>query len=336
LDVGLTEEQLLLRDSAERLGRSLGTTRSPRRWALEEAAWDELVRAGFTAVRAPDEPGFPRAHGVEVALVAEALARCLVNAPYVGSIVASELLALTEAGAQVAVEVETGARRIVPLLDSSLTRFAHRGEDSVAWDAAGAESGLVVDGDQVLVVGLEDAVLPAVDLTRRLVAVPASAEGDPVGTIAAECLARTEALMLVLVTADLVGTADGARESATEYAKARRQFGRPIGSFQAVQHRLAEDLVSVQSSRSIMWFAAWTLDALSASESLLAARTAKAWAARACIDVCESAIQVRAGVGMTWEDLSHLYLRRAQMDRLVLGDERFQFDRIADARLGGR
>jgi alkylation response protein AidB-like acyl-CoA dehydrogenase len=333
LYVGVTEEQALLRDAVEKLGRSLGRERSPSRWEPDDRAWDELVAAGLIGIRVPEEPDAATTHGVEAALVAESLGRHLVNGPFIGPTVALELLTAAGGSAELVASVATGRRRVAPVLDRSLRRFAGRGEPGIAWDAGGATVGVVVDGRQVAVVALGDDEVPSVDLTRRVVAVD-TGDGEPVGSIPTEALARAEALMLVLLTADLVGTADGALTSAVEYAKSRRQFGKPIGSFQAVQHRCADCMVSVESARSIMWYAAWALDEMEVGDALLAARVAKAWAAPSCLEVCESVVQVHGGIGMTWENLSHVYLRRAHLDRLVMGDEERQLDEVALCRLG--
>lgn len=119
------------------------------------------------------------------------------------------------------------------------------------------------------------------------------------------------ALGLALTSADLVGAMRGAIELATEYAKAREQYGVPIGSFQAVQHLLADAFVAMEGSRSVMLHAAWAVDALPAADALDAAALAKAYCSRAARNVCEAAIQVHGGIGNTWECFAHIYLRRA-------------------------
>src|SRR5436190_833730 len=120
-------------------------------------------------------------------------------------------------------------------------------------------------------------------------------------------------------SAELVGTMRGAVELARAYACERRQYGAPIGSFQAVQHLLADAFVAMEGSRSVALHAAWAVDALEPADALAAAATAKAYCARAARDVCETAIQVHGGIGNTWDCLAHVYLRRAIVSTDLFG-----------------
>ena len=131
------------------------------------------------------------------------------------------------------------------------------------------------------------------------------------GELSAEAAARWHALALVATTADLVGTSRGTLALATEYAKIREQYGKTIGSYQAVAHLLAESLTLIEGSVSILRHAAWAVDELPPAEALRAARVAKVYCARAARTVCETSIQVHGGIGNTWECLAHVYLRRA-------------------------
>jgi len=144
---------------------------------------------------------------------------------------------------------------------------------------------------------------------------------------------RWHAQALAWLCADLVGTCTGALEGAVAHARVRQQFGRPIGSFQAVQQLCADQLVTVEACRSITWQAAWAADALEPSEALVQAQMAKAYCSEVARTVCEGAIQVWGGLGMTWECPAHRYLRRALLDRQLLGDERAQLGAIVDERL---
>jgi alkylation response protein AidB-like acyl-CoA dehydrogenase len=96
----------------------------------------------------------------------------------------------------------------------------------------------------------------------------------------------------------------------------------------------AECLVSIEATRSAVWYAAWAADELSAAEALIAARTAKAFASVCGVEVAEAAVQIFGGMGMTWESRAHLWLRRAQVDRRLFGDEDAQYQCLADAQLG--
>jgi alkylation response protein AidB-like acyl-CoA dehydrogenase len=128
----------------------------------------------------------------------------------------------------------------------------------------------------------------------------------------------------------------GAVELACEYAKVRRQYGAAIGSFQAVQHMLADAHVATEGSRSVTLHAAWAVDALSPRDALGAAALAKAYCSRAARTVCETAIQVHGGIGHTWECLAHVYLRRALHSIDVLGGAGPSLSRVLEHHgLGG-
>jgi alkylation response protein AidB-like acyl-CoA dehydrogenase len=132
----------------------------------------------------------------------------------------------------------------------------------------------------------------------------------------------------VAFSAELLGLASKALDMAVEYAKVREQFGKPIGSFQAVKHRCADMLVDVEGMRSAVYWAAWCVGAGDGDASI-AASTAKAWCADASKRVLASALQVHGGVGFTWEHDLHLYLKRAQLDQISFGDAAFHRDRLA-------
>ncbi len=149
-------------------------------------------------------------------------------------------------------------------------------------------------------------------------------------------LDRWTALGLAVTAADLVGVMRGALDLACDYARERRQYGVAIGSFQAVQHLLADALVATEGSRSIALHAAWAVDALPAPDALAAASAAKAYCSRAARAVCETAIQVHGGIGNTWECLAHVYLRRALHSTELLGGVGPNLARVLSAEgLGG-
>ncbi len=128
----------------------------------------------------------------------------------------------------------------------------------------------------------------------------------------------------------------GAVSLSVGYAAERRQYGVPVGSFQAVQHLLADAHVATEGSRSVALHAAWAVDALPADDALAAAAVAKAYCARAARTVCETAIQVHGGIGNTWECLAHVYLRRALLAGDVLGGVGPSLARVLDHHgLGG-
>ena len=155
--------------------------------------------------------------------------------------------------------------------------------------------------------------------------------------LAEDDLARWSALGLALTCADLVGAMRGAVALTCAYATQRRQFGVAIGSFQAVQHLLADAFVATEGARSVALHAAWGVDALPPGQALVAAAVAKAYCARAARSACETGIQVHGGIGNTWECLAHVYLRRALLSADVLGDAPASLGRVlAHHGIGGR
>ena len=122
----------------------------------------------------------------------------------------------------------------------------------------------------------------------------------------------------------------GAVRLAVDYARERRQYGAPIGSFQAVQHLLADAHVTTEGSHSVALHAAWAVDALPPGEALAAASLAKAYCARAARSVCETAIQVHGGIGNTWECLAHVFLRRALLSTDLFGGVGKSLDRVLE------
>jgi hypothetical protein len=226
------------------------------------------------------------ASGVEVAIVAEEFGRGLVDAPFLGPVLADDL-----------------ARQVGD--DGSGSTIAVNGH---VIDARGYRRALTVDGTTVSAVDV-GAARDAVDLTRA--AADVSGTATAVGDLDSDAVQRWLALALAATSADLVGTARGAHALACDYAKIREQYGKSIGSYQAVAHLLAESLALIEGSVSILRHAAWAVDELEPLEAIRAGRFAKVYCARAARTVCETAIQVHGGIGNTWECLAHVYLRRA-------------------------
>jgi alkylation response protein AidB-like acyl-CoA dehydrogenase len=213
----------------------------------------------------------------------------------------------------------------------------------VAVDVAGSSTALLLvsrpDGRHLARVEL-GGLSAGIDPTRPSVAidpmVDVSAVEPPAGPVAPDAVQRWTALGLALACADLVGAMHGAVQLATEYAAARRQYGVAIGSFQAIQHLLADAFVQAEGAHSVMLHAAWAVDELPAADALEAAAVAKAYCARAARVVCETAIQVHGGIGNTWECSAHLYLRRALLSGELLGGTGASLARVLGHRgIGG-
>jgi hypothetical protein len=215
--------------------------------------------------------------------------------------------------------------------------------DAVGVDARGATAALMLlpgaEGWSLGSVGLGGVVAGA-DLSRPVARARPGERVIPVAgqvkRLDTEDLARWKSLGLSVACADLVGAMRGALTLATGYARERRQYGAAIGSFQAVQHMLADAHVAMEGSRSIALHAAWAVDALPADDALAAASAAKAYCARAARSVCETSIQVHGGIGNTWECLAHVFLRRALFSTEVLGGIGDSLQRVLAARgIGG-
>jgi alkylation response protein AidB-like acyl-CoA dehydrogenase len=163
----------------------------------------------------------------------------------------------------------------------------------------------------------------SMDRTRRFARVRADG-GEPLG---GDQLAAADRIATAL-SAETVGVAQKAMEMAVDYARERKQFGRPIGSYQAVSHRCAQMLLEVEGSRSAAYYAAWCADA--EPESLpTAASMAKAYSSDAGWRVCGSSLQVHGGIGFTWEHDLHFFLKRAKTNGLLFGSAREHRERLA-------
>jgi alkylation response protein AidB-like acyl-CoA dehydrogenase len=334
MDVRLSPEQKALRDSAarvaDRLGpASVGALDDPERVAKLEAA---VAATGWRELRAAADGDGPLASVVEVAIVADELGRCVADAPFLGPTLSAELRRMV--GAPAATGPETIA--LTPDLSGlAIDADVARPAGVVAVDADGASAALVLqatDGGHRLASVTLAAAVGRVDLTRPSVVPERSATvvpvPDQVRVLDPDALTAWTALGLAVTCADLVGTMRGAVRLATDYASERRQYGVPVGSFQAVQHLLADAHVATEGSRSVALNAAWAVDALPEDEALAAAAVAKAYCARAARMVCETVIQVHGGIGNTWECLAHVYLRRALLSSDVLGGVGPSLDRV--------
>ena len=333
VDTTFTDEQRMLESAANALGDRFGLgSVSDLATADPGRVWRELTELGMTGLTLPAEVEGSAASAVEVAIVAEALGRHLVPAPYLGPVAAMELLAIAQAHRELAAAL-SGERLVTLGLDRSLADLAGSG-DAVGWDAAVSSDalGIVRTGKhwQPILIPIDETSSIDTDLTRRLARttfddlVP-SQVGVPID---GDAFVRWRAFALTVVCADMVGVMRGALDMAVEYVKGRVQFGRPIGEFQAVQHLCADQAVVVEAARAATYYSAWGVDGLSASHALTAARTAKAYVSRSAREVTECVLQLHGGMGQTWESLPHVYLRRALLDRLTLGDETVHIEHL--------
>ncbi|MCX4706228.1 acyl-CoA dehydrogenase family protein [Streptomyces sp. NBC_01373] len=340
---------------------------------FDRALWRRMgTELGLQGLAVPEEYGGAGCGPVEVGVVMEEMGRALLCAPFLSSAVLATTTLLRCAD-------EDARKRLLPgLASGELVGTLALTEDSARWDAAGVrltarESNgswlltghklFVLDGataDVVLTVArtgdgigvfwvdgdaasLTREPLPTLDPTRRQARldyqdVPATrlrTHGDG-WDLVAEVLDRAA----VALAAEQVGVASRALDMAVEYAKVRHQFGRPIGSFQAVKHLLADVLLEVESARAAAHYALLAAEnagnaenpenAVNADPELPAvASLAKAFCSEACLQATEQNIQVHGGIGFTWEHPAHLYLKRAKTSQLLFGDPAYHRELLA-------
>ncbi|HEY1635507.1 MAG TPA: acyl-CoA dehydrogenase [Acidimicrobiales bacterium] len=340
MDTRDTAEQAELRRAARQLARDLGptgvadlddTTRTKR---LAEAVRD----AGWLELRHDRGDGEPVASGVDVAIVAEALGGVVADVAFAGPVLAGDLARRTGSSQTDDAVVAFSSS----LVDAAVVAGPSTAESAYAVDTPAEHVDAYVlvpaGAGQRLARVHTDRARGAADLTRGVHQIPT---GSPLIEIPGQRCVLTDdelshwtALALALTSADLVGLMRGVLDLTVAYATERRQFGAPIGSFQAVQHLLAEARCLTEASFSVALHASWTVDNLASVDACLAGRVAKAYCARAARTVCETAVQVHGGIGNTWECIVHLYLRRALLSSRWFGDDGAQLLRLQRERLG--
>ncbi|HWU06490.1 MAG TPA: acyl-CoA dehydrogenase family protein [Streptomyces sp.] len=262
-------------------------------------AQQALDAMGLTELRLVSPPA---ATAQECALLAEEHGRQPLTTSLLGTaLLAPELLRLLGTTAK--------ASRPTIALDADLCFPRQHSSRLIAWDCDAADSALHVTPDgTVRQVSLGPPV-PTVDLLRTVRV--ALGGGEVVGRLGFEDGQRWQAYALVVVAAELAGAAGAFVELSTDYARDRRQYGRPVGSFQAVQHLLADATVLVEACASATRYAAWCLDHEPPHRALTAARVAKAEVNTSAVEAVYAGMQVFGGIAQTWEHVAHLYLRRA-------------------------
>ena len=297
MDFQLTPLQVELRETTRKLcaGRFPVAASRAAGGRIDAAAWDELVGAGVFALRLPEERGGLGLGYADAAVVFEELGRGLVPGPLAWSEVTA---AWGMAG------VVGGVERTAPALVEHLGDL----DTLVVLDDEGAWA---VD------VGSLDAVeLQPFDPLTPVWRVATLPRGERVAPSAAARHARVEGA--ALVAAQLAGVAGAVCDLTVSYARQRQQFGRPVGSFQAVKHALADMLVRAELAR-VQAYAAAHLDEPGLADVARAVSSAKVVAADAARANGTAAIQLHGGMGMTWEVDAHLYLKRAAVLDLAFG-----------------
>ena len=338
MDFDLSPEQSALRDAARALLDDHCTSAHVRRAAddggFDAGLWAAMVDQGWTAVAVPDAQGGLGLGTVEAAVLLEQVGGHVAPVP-----LTQQLLALAVLADSQWAERLLGGEAIAAAARTPLTRNADgsvSGRPEPVIYGARAEVLVVPAGDELVAVeltGVERRPEPAMDRTRELAWVDLdSAPATTIGDSAAVAAHLDRGA--VFHSAELLGGAEAVMNLAVDYAKEREQFGRPIGSFQAVKHRCADMLVDVEGMRSAVYHAAWAIGA-DDPEAPVAAATAKIWCSDAGVRVAESALQVHGGIGFTWESDVHLYLKRAQLDQVAFGDAPHHRARLASL-LAGR
>ncbi len=308
MDFDLTDDQ----KEIKRVAHELLADRSPLskvREAAEAGAydpglWRELIELGWPGIAVSEEHGGQGLGAVELAVLLEELGYACAATPFLSTATAAAVIQATGSS-------EQQAKWLPGLASGELT--AGIGTAELAADAVGAAVAVLIDGsDAVLIEAPQAEQLTSIDSTRRFATL--RGDGEPLG---AGAVPRIHGA----VAAEVVGICQRALDMTLEYVKDRKQFGVPVGSFQAVSHRCAQMLLYTESARSTAYYAAWAADA-DPERLAEAAALAGAAAADGGRETTGSAIQAHGGIGFTWEADVHWLYKRAQLDAALLGGSR--------------
>jgi alkylation response protein AidB-like acyl-CoA dehydrogenase len=331
---------------------------------LDDAAWKRACALGWSALIIPETYGGAGLGGVELVAVAEETGRSLACLPFFSTVClgAQALLAAGDEGQrrEHLPGIASGEGRatlafaeeasVEPVAIATVARDDAKGcvlSGTKRYVVDGATAELLVvtarapgtSGDDGVALYVVDARVPGVvrepvstlDPTRRLATV--HLRDVHVGREARMGSARVLRSVLdraaVALAAESLGGAERCLEMATDYAKTRIQFDRPIGSFQAIKHRLADMLVSVETARSAVYWAACVVASGDEAELPAAAAVARSYATEAFFRCAAECIQIHGGIGFTWEHDAHLYLKRARTSLSLLGSPARDRERVA-------
>ena len=367
MDFDLSKPQKLLKESARALlSRECGPGRvrelMETETAHDEGLWRALAEQGWTGLVVGEEQGGLGLGLVEMAAVAEEMGRACLPGAFLSTLFAAALIeragsdeqrakylepvAAGESKATVAL-LEEGASWDVDAVKLEASReggsFTLDGRKLFVPDAGVADELVCVarDGDSLVLLpvgreaeGLTVKPMPSMDATRKLYEVNfegvSVGEGDALGADgdARGALRGALEVATAVLCVEMVGGMQWVLDTTVEYAKTRQQFGRTIGSFQAVQHMCADMLLLTESARSAAYYAAWAL-----TEDDPAARAAvsvaKAYCSDAYREVANRGVQVHGGIGFTWEHDLQLYYKRSKSSETLFGDATFHRERLA-------
>ncbi len=367
MDFNLSEEQEALQEMAyDFLSERWPTERTrelldARPALIDDGVWQEIVEMGWLGVAASEEAGGIGGDVMTAAVLCQEAGRGVLPGPFQSSLVAAIAIERSrdkDLSRGLLSQLIQGKTRVSVAIEEPGGLYGPAG---VAAEAVRAGQDWLLTGSKILVPDANEAdVLLVAARTPDglgLVHVPADAEGVTINRMdrmdAQSCAevvfenAKTEAPALlggtecgeallheiydiwtVLMAADLLGSAEASLELTRQYASERVQFGKPIGSFQAVSHRLANILVDVEIGRSLLYGACLAVDEGHDNAAPLVSG-AKAWLSDTAVEAAEAALQIHGGVGFTWEYDVHLHMRRSRCNAALLGDADHHRDRVA-------
>lgn len=327
----------------------------------DPAVWRQLSdQLGLAALAIPVDYGGQGFSFVELGIVVEEMGRTLCPAPFFASAVLAANLVLHSGDEDVRKRYLPGIASGVSIATVAITEDSGRwSDDAIHATARKSGGGWVLDGVKMYVLdgctadvvfvaarteaglslfavdqleGISRRNLSSLDPTRKSARI--AFEATPATLIGEDgrawpVLTRLLALGCAALAAEQVGGAQRCLEMAVDYAKVRRQFGRPIGSFQAIRHKCADVMLAVESSRGAAYYAIHAAAELSA-ELPVVASLAKACSSDAYARAAAANIQIHGGIGFTWEHPAHLYYKRAKSSAHLLGDAAFHRSRLAD------
>jgi alkylation response protein AidB-like acyl-CoA dehydrogenase len=327
----------------------------------DPAVWTQMAdQLGLQSLTIPEEYGGSGFSYVELIVVLEEMGSALLCAPYFATVALAANALLTSGDESAKKELLAGLASGEDIGTLALTEDNGRWDfDGIGLEAKAAGDGWVLNGHKSFVLdghtanliivagrtaaglslfavrddaaGLTRTLLPTMDQTRKQARLefantPARLIGTDGG--AAAGLTKTLDLAVVALAAEQVGGAQHCLDSSVEYAKTRIQFGRPIGSFQAIKHKCADMLLEVESAKSAAYYAGWTA-ADDSDELPVVASLAKSYCSEAYFHAAAENIQIHGGIGFTWEHDAHLYFKRAKSSELLFGDPTYHRELLA-------
>jgi alkylation response protein AidB-like acyl-CoA dehydrogenase len=328
-----------------------------------ETIWSKLVEQGWTGLIFSEDDGGLGLGMVEMGVAFEEMGRALVPGAFLSSVALAGSLIQKACSPEYRTKrlqamCEGRSKATVALLEES----ANWDPDAVTMTATPADGGFRLSGKKLFVsdaaaadsiitvvrvgsglalafvdskaAGLSVKPMPGIDASRSLSAVEYNdvfVSDEDVMADSAKASAALEYAIDVAtlaLSAEMVGGMQWLLEASVEYAKTRKQFGKPIGQFQAVQHHCANMLLMTESARSAVYYAAWLMGN-DPEQAPLAVSMAKAYTSDGYREVGNLAVQVHGGIGFTWDENVHFYYKRAKASELMFGDATFHRERIA-------